>query len=78
MADPYWFVPRRFGYGATPVIWQGWSLRVAQAAPLLINSVWWRIRRGVFGGAVVLAGLGQDERAVAVPVLTQAMIMPAA
>jgi hypothetical protein len=22
----YWFKPRRFGYGATPVTWQGWVL----------------------------------------------------
>ncbi len=56
MADPYWFVPRRFGYGATPVTWQGWVLTVAMVAPLLVDSVWWRSRWGVFGGAVVLAG----------------------
>lgn len=22
----YWFVPRMFGYGATPVTWQGWAI----------------------------------------------------
>jgi amino acid transporter len=21
-----WFVPKRYGYGATPVTWQGWTL----------------------------------------------------
>ena len=22
----YWFRPKRYGYGATPVTWQGWAL----------------------------------------------------
>lgn len=22
----YWFRPRRYGYGATPVTWEGWAL----------------------------------------------------
>jgi hypothetical protein len=22
----YWFRPKRYGYGATPVAWQGWAL----------------------------------------------------
>ena len=22
----YWFKPKRYGYGATPVTWQGWAL----------------------------------------------------
>jgi len=27
MSDgPEWFVPKRFGYGATPISWQGWAL----------------------------------------------------
>ena len=25
MAD-YWFRPKRFGYGATPITWEGWAL----------------------------------------------------
>ena len=24
--EGYWFVPKRFGYGATPVTWQGWAV----------------------------------------------------
>ena len=23
-----WFAPRRYGYGATPVTWQGWAISV--------------------------------------------------
>ena len=26
---PEWFVPRRYGYGATPVTWQGWAITIA-------------------------------------------------
>lgn len=26
---PIWFVPRRYGYGANPVTWQGWAITVA-------------------------------------------------
>jgi hypothetical protein len=27
MSDaPEWFVPKRYGYGATPISWQGWAL----------------------------------------------------
>jgi hypothetical protein len=27
MSDgPEWFAPKRYGYGATPVTWQGWAL----------------------------------------------------
>ena len=27
MSDgPEWFAPKRYGYGATPISWQGWAL----------------------------------------------------
>ncbi len=25
----YWFKPRQFGYGVTPITWQGWLVTVA-------------------------------------------------
>jgi len=25
----YWFKPKRYGYGATPVTWEGWAATVA-------------------------------------------------
>ncbi|HLL28697.1 MAG TPA: hypothetical protein VKT73_13735 [Xanthobacteraceae bacterium] len=28
----YWFRPKRYGYGATPVTWQGWAVTVIAAA----------------------------------------------
>jgi hypothetical protein len=31
----YWFAPRLFGYGATPVTWQGWALVLGFVALIL-------------------------------------------
>ncbi len=28
----YWFKPKRYGYGATPVTWEGWAVTIAVAA----------------------------------------------
>ena len=25
----YWFKPKRYGYGATPITWQGWVVTIA-------------------------------------------------
>ena len=33
----YWFVPKLFGIGATPVTWQGWALTAGFAALLLLD-----------------------------------------
>jgi hypothetical protein len=27
----YWFKPKRYGYGATPVTWQGWAATIVAA-----------------------------------------------
>ena len=35
--DGYWFSPKRFGLGATPVTWQGWALTLGFCAALLID-----------------------------------------
>jgi len=26
--DREWFAPKRYGYGATPITWQGWALTI--------------------------------------------------
>jgi hypothetical protein len=55
----YWFRPKRYGYGATPVTWEGWAFTglvvaiVAGSGWLLIGTnrtpdwtmllVWWAI-----------------------------------
>ncbi|TPG20485.1 hypothetical protein EAH87_08345 [Sphingomonas koreensis] len=33
----YWFVPKLFGWGATPVTWQGWALTIGFAALLVLD-----------------------------------------
>jgi len=32
----YWFKPRMFGYGATPVTWQGWALTIGYAVAVVL------------------------------------------
>ncbi|RDE04599.1 hypothetical protein [Sphingomonas aracearum] len=31
----YWFAPRLFGWGATPVTWEGWLLTLGGAAAIV-------------------------------------------
>jgi hypothetical protein len=38
----YWFKPKRYGYGATPVTWQGWALTLGTV--LVMVSVWLCLR----------------------------------
>lgn len=33
----YWFVPKMFGFGATPVTWQGWALTIGYVVLLAID-----------------------------------------
>ncbi len=40
----YWFVPKRFGIGATPATWQGWALLLGYAALMILEV---RVLRGV-------------------------------
>ena len=35
----FWFRPRRYGYGATPVTWEGWALTVGIAAVVALSVV---------------------------------------
>jgi hypothetical protein len=40
MSDgPEWFAPKRYGYGATPITWQGWALTIGFAAIAIGLSV---------------------------------------
>jgi hypothetical protein len=31
----YWFKPKRYGYGATPVTWQGWAVTLATVVAMV-------------------------------------------
>ena len=35
----YWFRPKRYGYGATPVTWEGWVLTAGIAAVVALSVV---------------------------------------
>ena len=35
----YWFRPKRYGYGATPVTWQGWAVTLAVAGIAVAATV---------------------------------------
>jgi hypothetical protein len=37
--EEYWFKPKRFGYGATPIHWRGWASSFAAGIGLL-SAVW--------------------------------------
>ena len=45
MSDgPEWFVPKRYGYGATPVTWEGWALTFGFVAIVFLLSIIFRHR----------------------------------
>ncbi len=35
----YWFRPKKYGYGATPVTWQGWAITLAVPALVALSIV---------------------------------------
>ena len=39
----YWFKPKRYGYGATPVTWQGWAVTLGAAAVLVAATLYLRL-----------------------------------
>ena len=34
-----WFVPKRYGYGARPVTWQGWALVAGFVAAIVLAAI---------------------------------------
>ena len=57
--DGYWFAPKMFGLGATPVTWQGWALLVGFVAAVL---------------AVVASPIGDVAKGIVVAVLIATLI----
>ena len=39
----YWFKPKRYGYGATPVTWQGWALTLGTVFAMVAVSLYLRL-----------------------------------
>jgi di/tricarboxylate transporter len=34
--EPEWFAPKRYGFGATPISWQGWALTLGFVAVMIL------------------------------------------
>lgn len=37
--NTYWFKPREYGYGATPVTWEGWAVTVVTVFIVVMASM---------------------------------------
>jgi hypothetical protein len=40
MTERYWFKPKQYGYGATPVTWEGWALTLLIAGLIAAASAY--------------------------------------
>lgn len=50
----YWFRPKKYGFGATPITWQGWAVTIATVLAMVAVTVFLRLHTRSFLG---LAGL---------------------
>ncbi len=60
--EGYWFVPKIFGFGATPVTWQGWVLTLLFVGALLADI---RLVPGITAKIV----LGLALTAIVIPII---------
>lgn len=37
--DPEWFAPKRYGFGAMPISWQGWALTIGFVVLLALGRI---------------------------------------
>jgi len=59
----YWFKPKRYGWGATPVTWQGWTVTLATVLAMVGVNVGLRLTERHYW--VLAAILGFDALALA-------------
>ncbi len=52
----YWFRPKRYGYGATPVTWQGWAVTLAALAAMVTVSLYLRLTERHYWALAVMLG----------------------
>ncbi len=43
MTTTYWFKPKRYGWGATPVTWQGWAVTIGTVLVMVAVSLFLRL-----------------------------------
>jgi hypothetical protein len=63
----YWFKPREYGYGATPITWQGWAITVAAVIVVVLSSL--VVPALANGAASALSALVIDVLAIAALVI---------
>jgi len=51
----YWFRPKRYGYGATPTTWQGWTVTIAIVLAIVAVSLVLQLTENLWAVAAVLA-----------------------
>jgi len=51
----YWFRPKRYGYGATPTTWQGWTVTIAIVLAIVAVSLVLQLTEDLWAVAAVLA-----------------------
>ena len=39
----YWFKPKRYGYGATPITWEGWVVTLGTVVAMVVVSLCLRL-----------------------------------
>jgi hypothetical protein len=39
----FWFKPKRYGYGATPITWQGWAVTIGTVLAMVAVSLFLRL-----------------------------------
>lgn len=54
MTTRYWFKPKRYGLGATPVTWEGWAFTAVVAAAL-IGASWYLLAGHAAPSAMAVA-----------------------
>ena len=52
---PEWFAPKRFGFGARPVTWQGWAVLGAYLAVAFVAGRWLGDRPLAMAGVLIPA-----------------------
>jgi hypothetical protein len=52
----YWFKPKRYGYGATPITWEGWAVTLGTVIAMVVVSLCLRLtERHTWASAAVFA-----------------------
>ncbi|MGC2593193.1 MAG: hypothetical protein WA425_14905 [Xanthobacteraceae bacterium] len=50
----YWFKPKRYGYGATPITWEGWAVTIGTVIAMVVVSLYLRLTEPHYWALAVL------------------------